>query len=269
MEKRTGNAFGLEGKVCVVTGAASGIGRGIALAFAAEGARVAVLDCDLAGAEETADQARKTGSEAMPVSVDTAEEASVEAARLKVAEAFGDADVLVNNAAIMGVGGEILNLSLDDWNRLIAVNLTGYFLCSRSFGKRMVARKCGVLLHVASITALSPMPFGGNYSVAKAGVTMMSRLLAAELAPRGVRSNCVHPGLVQTPMTQVSYDDPDVAKARAAIVPQGRVAQPDDIAQAVLFLASPRAAYVNGAELLVDGGLQQGLMSRIPSRRKS
>src|SRR5207249_3955916 len=105
---------------------------------------------------------------------------------------------------------------------------------------------------------------GGNYGVAKAGAAMMSRLLAAELAPHGVRSNCVHPGLVQTPMTQASYDDPEVAKARAAIVPQGRVAQPEDIAQAAVFLASPRAGYVNGADLLVDGGLQQGLMSSIP-----
>jgi len=267
MQGSARNAFGLEGKVCVVTGAASGIGRGIALAFAAEGARVAVLDRNLAGAEETAAQARKLSSDTVAVPIDTAEEASVEAARLQVAESFGDADVLVNNAGVMGAGGKILDLSLADWNGLLAVNLTGYFLCSRSFGKPMVARRSGALVHVVSITAMAPMPFGGNYSVAKAGAAMMSRLLAAELAPHGVRSNCVHPGLVQTPMTQVSYDNPDVAKARAAIVPQGRVAQPDDIAQAAVFLASPRAGYVTGADLLVDGGLQQGLMSRIPRLR--
>jgi NAD(P)-dependent dehydrogenase (short-subunit alcohol dehydrogenase family) len=267
METPMRNAFGLEDRVCVVTGSAGGIGRGIALAFAAEGARVAVLDRNLAGAEETANLVRKTGAEAIAVPIDTADEASVEAARLAVADIFGDADVLVNNAGIIGTGGEILNLSLEDWNRLMAVNLTGYFLCSRSFGKPMIARKNGALVHIVSITALAPMPFGGNYGVAKAGAAMLSHLLAAELAPHGVRSNSVHPGLVQTPMTQANYDDREVAKARATIVPQGRVAQPEDIAQAALFLASPRAAYVNGADLLVDGALQQGLMNAVPRRR--
>jgi glucose 1-dehydrogenase len=260
-------ASDFENKVCVVTGAAGGIGRAVALAFAAEGARVAILDHNLTGAEETAHLASKMKGAAVALMVDTSNEASVEAARKDIAVAFGDADVLVNNAAVMGAGGEILNLSLVDWNRLLAVNLTGYFLCSRSFGKAMIARKQGALVHVVSVTALAPMPFGGNYSIAKAGAAMMSNLLAAELAPHGVRSNCVHPGLVQTPMTQISYDDPEVAKARAAIVPQGRVAQPDDIAEAVLFLASPRASYINGAELLVDGGLRQGLMTAIPRKR--
>jgi glucose 1-dehydrogenase len=267
MEASRQNACDFENRVCVVTGAAGGIGRAVALAFAAEGARVAVLDRNLPGAEETAHLASKMRGKAIALMVDTSDETSVDSARKDIAATFGDADVLVNNAAVMGAGGEILNLSLDDWNRLIAVNLTGYFLCSRSFGKAMVARKQGALVHVVSITALAPMPFGGNYSIAKAGAAMMSNLLAVELAPHGVRSNCVHPGLVQTPMTQISYDDPEVSKARDAIVPQGRVAQPEDIAEAVLFLASPRAAYVNGAELLVDGGLRQSLMASIPRKR--
>jgi NAD(P)-dependent dehydrogenase (short-subunit alcohol dehydrogenase family) len=176
--------------------------------------------------------------------------------------------VLVNNAGIMGAGGEILNLSLENWNQLLSVNLTGYFLCSRAFGKAMVARGSGSLVHVVSVTATAPMAFGGNYSVAKAGAAMLSKLLAVELAPHGVRSNCVHPGLVQTPMTQVSYDDEEVARARDRIVPTGRVAQPDDMAQAVLFLAGPRASYVNGADLLVDGGLQAGLMRSVPRKQR-
>lgn len=261
------NAFGLEGKTCVVTGAAGGIGRAIVLAFAAEGARIAVLDRNLAGAEETASLAIKAGAEAIAVAVNTSEEASVDAAQKQVVAAFGDSEVLVNDAGIVGVGGEILNLSLEAWNATLAVNLSGYFLCSRAFGNPMKAQKRGALVHVASVTASSPMPFGGSYSVSKAGVAMMSRLLAVELAAHGVRSNCVHPGLVQTPMTQISYDDPEVVIARNKIVPMGRVAQPTDMAQAALFLASPRAEYVTGSELIVDGGLQAGLMRAIPRKQ--
>ena len=266
MEMAIRNAFGLAGRTCVVTGAASGIGRGVALAFAAEGARVAVLDRNEDGVQETAELVRNAGSEALAIGCDTSDPVSVEAARAASTAAFGDADVLVNNAGIVGKG-RLLDLSLDDWNRLLAVNLTGYFLCAQAFGRPMVARGSGALVHVVSITALSPMPNGGNYGVAKAGASMMSHLLAAELGPHGVRSNAVHPGLVQTGMTRASYDNPEVAARRAALVPQGRVAQPEDIAQAVLFLASPRAAYVNGADLLVDGGLQQSLMNVISRSR--
>ena len=262
------NAFGLENRTCVVTGAGGGIGRGIALAFAAEGGRVAALDRNLAGAEETAELVRAGGAEALAIEVDTSDEAEVAAARAAVADRFGDAEVLVNNAAISGNGADILDLPLTDWNRQLAVNLTGYFLCSQAFGRPMVARRSGAMVHVVSITALAPMPHGGNYGVAKAGAAMLSALLAAELGPHGVRSNVVHPGLVQTPMTQRSYDIAEVAEARARAIPLGRVAQPEDIARAALFPSSPLAGYVNGAELLVDGGLKADLMSFIPNSRR-
>lgn len=263
----TRNSMGLADRVCVITGAGSGIGRGIALAFAREGARVAVLDRDDAAATETVAQICALSGDAMAVVVDTSDAASVEAARAQVSAGLGEAEVLVNNAGIIGAGGALLDLSLEQWNRLLSINLTGYFICSQIFGRPMVARGMGALVHVVSITALEPLPFAGNYGVAKAGAAMMSHLLAAELGPRGVRSNAVHPGLVQTPMTQASYDKPEVARGRAALVPQGRVAVGDDIADAVLFLASPRAAYVNGADLLVDGGLAQNLMTTVPHSR--
>lgn len=262
------NAFGLEDKTCVVTGAGGGIGRGIVEALARDGARIAVLDRNLAGAEETARIAQGLGAEALAFEVDTSSEASVTEAQRAVAAVLGDAEVLVNNAGIVGKGGDILDLTLDDWNGLLSVNLTGYFLCARAFGKPMMARKNGAMVHVVSITALAPMAHGGNYGVAKAGASMLSTLLAAELAPHGVRSNAVHPGLVQTPMTQKSYDVAAIAEARARSVPHGRVAQPEDIAHAALFLASPLAGYVNGAEILVDGALRADLMSFIPSVRR-
>lgn len=268
MESTRRGAFGLEGRCCVVTGAAAGIGRGIALALAAEGARVALLDRDSLGAEETGRLVRAAGAEALVVGCDTSDAESVAAAQAQVAAGFGDAEVLVNNAGIIGAGGTLLDLAVEDWSRLLSINLTGYFLCSQAFGRPMVARGSGALVHVVSISALAAIPHAGNYSVAKAGAAMMSQLFAAEMGRHGVRSNVVHPGLVQTPMTQRSYDDPEVARARAAAVPVGRVAQPEDIAQAVLFLASPLSGYVNGAELLVDGGTRANLMASIPSRRK-
>lgn len=262
------NAFGLEGRTCVVTGAAGGIGRGIALAFAAEGARVAVLDRNLDGAEETAEMVRKAGAEAMASIIDTSDPASIETARAAVEKTLGDVEVLVNNAGIMGAGGDLMDLALKDWEQLLSINLTGYFLCSQAFGKGMVARKSGALVHVVSITSLAPHPHSGNYGVAKAGANMLSQLLAVELGQHGVRSNAVHPGLVNTPMTQRTYDVPELAEARAKLVPQGRVAAPEDIAQATLFLASPRAAYINGADLLVDGALRPSLMTAIPSIKR-
>lgn len=258
------NAMGLTGRVCTITGAGSGIGRGIALAFAREGARVAVLDRDEIGAEETLRQVIEIGAEGVAVATDTSDESSVEAARAKVTAILGDTDVLVNNAGIIGAGGSLMDLPLDQWNRLMSVNLTGYFICAQVFGREMVTRGTGAMVHVVSVTALEPLPNTGNYGVAKAGASMLSRLLAAELGPKGVRSNSVHPGLVQTAMTQVSYDNLEVAQGRARMVPQGRIGQPEDIAEAVLFLASPKAGYINGADLLVDGGLAQNLLGMVP-----
>lgn len=263
----TRNSMGLADKPCVITGAGSGIGRGIALAFAREGARVAVLDLDEAGATETLAQIRNEGGEGIAAIADTSDTASVQAAHDHITFELGEPEVLVNNAGIIGAGGALLDLPLEQWNRLLSINLTGYFICSQIFGQPMAARGAGALVHVVSITALEPLPFAGNYGVAKAGAAMLSHLLAAELGPKGVRSNAVHPGLVQTPMTQKSYDNPEIARGRAALVPQGRVAQGEDIADAVLFLASPRADYINGADLLVDGGLAQNLMTKVPRGR--
>jgi NAD(P)-dependent dehydrogenase (short-subunit alcohol dehydrogenase family) len=257
------SAFGLRDRVCVVTGGGSGIGRGIALALAREAAKVVILDRDLPAAQETLALVEQDGAQGIALSCDTSDAGSVVAAQAAMATRLGDADLLVNNAGVVG-GGTLADLSIADWNALLAVNLTGYFLCAQIFGAPMRQRGAGAIVHVSSITARETMGGIGAYGIAKAGVTMLSRSLAAEWGPDGVRSNVVHPGLIQTPMTQASYDDPAVAQGRAAAVPLGRVGQPDDIAQTVLFLASPRAAYINGAELLVDGGLSPNLIALVP-----
>ena len=128
----------------------------------------------------------------------------------------------------------------------------------------MRAKGDGALVHIATVAGQQATPFSGAYSVAKAGVTMLSRLLAVEWGPDGVRSNAVHPGLIRTPMTQSLYDSPSVMERREKTVPSRRIGGPDDIAQAVAFLASPRASYINGAELVVDGGFSRNLMSFVP-----
>lgn len=258
------HSMGLADKVAVVTGAANGIGRGIALGFAREGARVAVLDRDAAALEVTRAMVADLGAEVVALEVDTSERASVEAAEAELSRVMGPAEVLVNNAGISGHGGPLLDLPQEEWDRLLRVNLTGYFLCAQVFARGMVARGGGALVHVVSGTALYAYPNAGNYGIAKAGGLMLSHILAAELGPLGIRSNAIHPGLVQTEMTRASYADPAVAERRGRLVPQGRVAQPQDMAEAVLFLASLRAAYVNGADLVVDGGLTKNLMSLIP-----
>lgn len=263
MQRGLRNVFGLEGKTCVVTGAGSGIGQAIALALAGDGAKVAALDLDPAGAEATVDLATKAGGEAAAVVCDVSRSDSIEAARAAVQARFGDADVLVNNAGIIRPGA-LESLPLDDWNLLINVNLTGYFLTSQIFGRPMLARGGGVLVHTSSIASVCATPMSGSYSVAKAGVSMLSRLLALEWGPRGVRSNAVMPGMIVTPMVKAVWDAPGAMERRSAVVPSRRPGYPDDIAQAALFLASERASYINGAEVMVDGGFSQTTMMHVP-----
>jgi NAD(P)-dependent dehydrogenase (short-subunit alcohol dehydrogenase family) len=251
--------LGLKGKRCAVTGAGGGIGRAVAVALVEAGARPVLLDRDPATCAETASVLAGMGIEAPCVPCDVADPSSVTAA----AAAAGPCDVLVNNAGILRPG-PLASLTLEEWNRLMAVNLTGYFLCAQAFGKAMLERKSGAIVHIASIAGRHPQPFSGAYSVSKAGVIMLSQLLAVEWGPSGVRSNVVSPGLVRTPMSESFYQAPGVAEKRAAMVPVGRVATPRDIADVVVFLASARAGYVNGEDVCSDGGFGRIIMSTVP-----
>lgn len=263
METTVRNVFGLAGKTCVVTGGGSGIGRATALALAGDGARVAVLDRNEAGAAETVRLIAEAGGAARAFACDVGKPESIEAARGAVHTVFGDADVLVNNAAIIRPGG-LEELALDDWNALLEVNLTGYFLCSQAFGRPMLKRGSGVLVHVSSIAAECATPLTGSYSVGKAGVSMLSRLLAVEWGPRGIRSNAVLPGMIVTELVRPIWERPGIREQRSQIIPSRRAGEPEDIAQTVLFLASERASYINGAELLVDGAFSKSLMTNVP-----
>src|SRR5262249_4375253 len=195
---------------------------------------------------------------AIAVGCDISDERSVERAAERVA-LLGKPTVLVNNAAVLE-GGPLLDVDLKVWQRVLSVNLTGYLLCARTFGRQMREAGEGAMIHIGSIGGALPLPGTGPYSVSKAGIRMLSRSLALELGQFGVRSNVVSPAMVKTPMSEASYADCEQEARRATTVPIERIGLTKDIADTVVWLASPRAAYVNGQEIHVDGGLQTALL---------
>jgi NAD(P)-dependent dehydrogenase (short-subunit alcohol dehydrogenase family) len=262
MAQQSADWLGLRDRVCVVTGAGSGIGRAIALGMAEAGAAVVLLDKSLETCRATADMLRPTGARTLAMECDIADAASIAAAE-RASQALGPCDILVNNAGVLRAG-PLATVRPDDWNLLLAVNLTGYLLCAQAFGKAMIERGRGAIVHTASIAGSHAQGFSGAYSVSKAGVLMLSRQLAVEWGPHGVRSNVMSPGLVRTPMSESFYQVQDVAERRAAAIPLRRIGTPEDMAQVVLFLASDRAGFVNGQEIIVDGGFEHMLMSLVP-----
>lgn len=246
--------LGLEGKRAVVTGAAGGIGKAIAAAFAQNGAQVFLLDLNCEAIEASANEIGGTA-----LVCDVTEAGSVAAA----VDFVGSADVLVNNAAFLSPGN-LDEVDITAWQKMLDVNLTGYLRCAQGFGASMLARGEGAIVHVGSISGNHQQAFSNAYSASKAAVSMLSRQLAFEWGPRGVRSNVVAPGLVRTALSEAFYADPNTKAAREKVVPLRRIGRVQDIADAVVFFASDRASYISGQEIIVDGGYAQTLMSHVP-----
>lgn len=253
-----GSWLDLRDKVCVVTGAAGGLGQAISASFLACGAKIAALDLKTAGVPIAGPP-----DNCLTVTCDVTDRDSVASAAKQVVSAFGRCDVLVNNAGILG-SDPLDSISKDKWNALFEVNVGGYLLCAQEFGRDMLARQSGAIVNIASISGGAPQPFSGAYSAAKAGVAMLSRQLAVEWGPRGVRSNSVSPGMIHTALTDHFYAAEGIRERRERMIPMRRLGRPEDVANAVLFLASSRCGYVNGVDLLVDGGLAQSLIGMIP-----
>ncbi len=253
----------LGGQVCVVTGAASGIGAAVARSLAQAGAKVGLLDRDAAGCEKVAGELAAQGATALCVTCDIASEASVKAAAQRVQAELGPCHALINNAGLLRAGG-LADVSLEDWNTVLAINLTGYLLCARAFALPMRAAGRGSIVNVASVSGLFPQTNSGAYSASKAGVLLMSRQMAVEWGPQGIRSNAICPGMIRTALSAKFYEEPGFEQKRAAVTASRRVGEPQDIADVALFLASPRSAYVNGGEISVDGGMTSMLMDMVP-----
>jgi glucose 1-dehydrogenase len=258
--------LGLQGRVVAVTGAASGIGASVARQLAEAGAHVALIDRDAEGARRHASvlagEFGALGVRTLALACDISSEEQTLATAQKVQAELGDGAALINNAGLLRPGA-LESVSLADWNAVLGVNLTGYLLCSRAF-KPQLARTRGALVHVASISANFPQTHSGAYSAGKAGVLLLSRQMAAEWGPLGIRSNAICPGMIRTALSAKFYEEPGFEAKRAQVTASRRIGEPQDIADVALFLASPRSCYMNGAELAVDGGMSSMLMDMVP-----
>ena len=249
----------LSGKSAIVTGSASGIGREIALTLAASGAAVTVADINLEGAEGVASEIRSTDGSARAYRLNVTDSAQVSGVVSDTAQVNGSLDILVNVAGF-GFNSPIIDMLEDDWDRVLGVNLKGQFLCSQAAARRMIQQGTGGrIVNIASTAANNARYAGGAYCAAKAGVVQLTRVLALELGPHGITVNAVGPGFTETPATVESSDE--YRANFLAQVPAGRSGRTSDIANAVLFLASPLAEYVNGQVIYVDGGYSAGKLS--------
>ena len=242
-----------DGRVVVITGAGAGIGRDSALAFAAEGAAVAVLEVRAVRAEQTAELVRQAGGTAVAFPCDVRDGVQVEQAIAAVAERFGRIDVLFNNAGTTRPG-DVVSVSIEDWDMVLDVNLRGTFLVSRAVLPHMLALSGGAVINMGSVDGLAGDARMAAYNAAKAAVVNLTRSMAIDFGPRGVRVNCICPGLVGTPAVLRMFSD-ESRQRMQAVTPLGRIGRPGDIASLAVFLASDDAAYINGTTVVADGGL--------------
>ncbi len=243
------------GKVALVTGAASGIGRASALALAREGARVVVSDVDVAGGERVAKEIAAQGSKAHFVRCDVTREDEVEALVKATVDAFGRLDCAHNNAGAPGRGGLVHDIPTDEWNAVVALNLTSVYLCMKHELPVMIRQGAGAIVNTSSGAGLVAVPTLGHYAAAKHGVLGLTKTAARENAKTGVRVNAICPGSVDTPALRAHMaKDPAIEQGILATQPGGRLGTPEEIAESVVWLCSDRASFVTGESFVVDGG---------------
>jgi NAD(P)-dependent dehydrogenase (short-subunit alcohol dehydrogenase family) len=245
-------------KTALVTGAGNGIGAAIAQRLARDGYRIAVIDTDIENAEARA--------QALPHAVAYATDVTDERAVEAMLDALGDVpEVLVNNAGIVRFG-PLLEHSVADFRKVIDVNLVGTFIMSRAVGRRMIARRSGAMVNITSINAVAPSPDAGAYPASKAAVALLTQHFALVLGPHGIRVNAVAPGFIDAGMGAAIYADPRVRDTRSRSVPVGSLGTAEDVAEAVAYLASDKARYTTGHQMMVDGGISFSLKNHLPRK---
>jgi glucose 1-dehydrogenase len=257
-------AFGLAGQVAVVTGASSGIGRACATALGAAGCRVVVnhLPRSADAAAEVVSEMAGFGAEAMAFPADVSVEDDVAAMFAAAIRRFGTVHILVNNAGIQS-GSPFAEMTLQEWRKVLAVNLDGQFLCARAAVREFLRRgpepdvssATGKVVCMSSVHEEIPWAFESNYAASKGGVRLAMQSLAQEVAPKKIRVNSVAPGAIRTAINRAAWETPEALESLLKLIPYGRVGQPEDVARAVLFLASDLSDYMTGATIFVDGGM--------------
>jgi NAD(P)-dependent dehydrogenase (short-subunit alcohol dehydrogenase family) len=255
-------------KVVVVTGAGSGIGRATALAFGSEGAKVMATDLNATSAQAVADQIRGAGGQAEALQADVSVAADVERMVTTTVERLGRLDVLMNNAGIF-FQVPLAQVPEDQWDRLISINLKGVYLGCKYAVPQMIRQGKGAIVNTASIAGLRGFAGYGTYGASKGGVVQLTKAFALEVARVGIRVNCVCPGIIETPMmdqgvAEMGLDRSMFVQLAGAAHPMGRIGRPEEVAAAILFLASDDASFITGIALSVDGGLWAGPPPMLP-----
>ena len=250
----TDSTFRLDGRVAVVTGGSRGIGRAVALGLARAGADVVVAARKAADLEPVAEEIRAIGRRALAVPAHLGRRPEVDHLFEATLEAFGQLDILVNNAATNPVFGPLLDIEEEAWDRIMALNVKGYLLAAQRAARAMAPRGGGAIVNMASTAGLRASPGLGAYSVSKAAVIMLTRVLGRELAPLGIRVNGVAPALIETRFSEALWKNPEILSAYLKSTPLGRAGRPEEVAGAVVYLCSDAASYVTGQTLLLDGG---------------
>jgi 2-deoxy-D-gluconate 3-dehydrogenase len=248
--------FDLNNRIAIVTGGSRGIGKGIAISLAKAGADIAVAD--IIDASEAVGEIEALGRSAISVKTDVSKKKSIDSMVAEVINKFGKIDILVNDAGILKLAPSE-SMEEKDWDKLVDINLKGYFLCAQAAGKEMIQQKSGSIINIASIAGINAYQQGAAYSSSKGGVILLTKALAAEWGKYNIRVNAICPGVILTDMTKDMMENEDFKKGTLSKVPLGRVGMPEDIGNVALFLASDAAAYVTGHALVADGGWIAGL----------